>query len=57
LAPVSFVIGAIASGLKARRLATENASRSRIWKEGFRVGFVASFPAGLLALLVLATLV
>ena len=52
--PLSFIVSAVASGIKARRLAVENASRSRTWKEGFRVGCVALFPAAFFTLLALA---
>lgn len=56
-APVAFVCSAVASGLKARRLATTDASRARTWKEGgLRIGFVALFAVGLPTMLALAPL-
>jgi hypothetical protein len=53
--PFAFIGSVVASGIKARRLALENASRARIWKEGFRVGCVALLPAGFFTFLALAS--
>jgi hypothetical protein len=55
VAPLGFVFGSLAGGLKAWRLASENASLTRTWKASFGAGFVSLFPAALVTLLVLAS--
>jgi len=55
VAPLGFVFGSLAGGLKAWRLGQRKRSLARTWKASFGAGFVALFPAALVTLLVLAS--
>jgi hypothetical protein len=54
VAPLGFVFSSLAGGLKARRMASENASRKRTWQASFGAGLLALFPAAFFTLLALA---